>query len=61
MSGWRARLEKGEPLFATFQKQVASVVNYLVRQGTVDPSEWESAASRAAVLLRFTSERPILG
>lgn len=36
MSGWRARLEKGEPLFATFQKQVASVVDQLVRQGTVD-------------------------
>ena len=37
MRGWRARLEKGEPLFENLQKQAASVVNYLARQGTVDP------------------------
>jgi dienelactone hydrolase len=37
MSGWRARLEKGEPLFAAFQEQVRSVVGQLARDGTVDP------------------------
>jgi poly(3-hydroxybutyrate) depolymerase len=38
MSAWRARLEKGEPLFAAFHTQVASVIDHLVRQGTVDPA-----------------------
>ena len=36
LSGWRSRLEKGERLFAAFNTQVASVLDYLVRQGTVD-------------------------
>jgi esterase FrsA len=38
MRGWRARLEKGEPLFDAFHRQVASVIDYLVRRGTVDPA-----------------------
>jgi dienelactone hydrolase len=45
LSGWRARLEKGDPLIASFTKQAMSVIDYLVRQGTVDPERIGAAGS----------------
>jgi hypothetical protein len=45
LAGWRARLEKGEPLFATFTTQARSVIDYLVRRGTVDPERIGAAGS----------------
>jgi esterase FrsA len=45
LAGWRSRLDKREPLLASFMKQTSSVIDYLVAQGIVDPERIGAAGS----------------
>jgi dienelactone hydrolase len=45
LSGWRARLEKGEDLVAPFTRRVSEVLDYLVKEGFTDPARVAAAGT----------------